>query len=357
LNAPAADDEPEEMIVDPVFPPHQEPALENAEVLQHVNENEEDALPANQSPEHNIQGQDEAPNVAVVLPVIDQPMENFLPHEIQDNELMNDDEIQQQIAKEANQVQDNQIIEQNLQVGFVLVEHGPSNVWNQPGPWAKFFQPKKNLGIPYVPVPVAWAKFFSSLLLSPEHFEQAKKILSNSNLLACISEEEKVNLYIPKKCPASPEEFALPLVFGKPDTSTTEKAEVGKNLSGMSGMTRKTAIVETEVRRSPRIKTCKKGYKDIVCKDKDCLGCSSAPPNLSTKAIRKLGSSLCDLDTLQVTDEVLTKKAKVSAPGRRKASTNDQEKQEKKKMVTMKKKKTPLLEMEPSEESANPDED
>jgi len=36
-------------------------------------------------------------------------------------------------------------------------------------------------------------------------------------------------------------------------------------------------LVETDVRRSPRIKVSKKGFKDPICKDKSCLGCNAIP--------------------------------------------------------------------------------
>lgn len=76
------------------------------------------------------------------------------------------------------------------------------------------------------------------------------------------------------------------------------------------------------MRRSPRIKSSKKGFKDPVCKDKNCLGCNTNPPTLSSKMIRKLGSTLCDLDAPLVTDEALNrKKKKNEAPSKKKKKT------------------------------------
>jgi hypothetical protein len=51
-------------------------------------------------------------------------------------------------------------------------------------------------------------------------------------------------------------------------------------------------IVDTDLRRSPRIKGHKAGFKNPQCIDKNCLGCGAAPPALNPKVIRKLGSSL-----------------------------------------------------------------
>lgn len=81
----------------------------------------------------------------------------------------------------------------------------------------------------------------------------------------------------------------------------------------------KVAIVDTQVRRSPRIKGHKGGFKDPQCRDKNCLGCNAAPPVLSTKTIRKLGSSLCDMDPESLTDAVLSKKKKTAPVGTKSA--------------------------------------
>jgi hypothetical protein len=78
----------------------------------------------------------------------------------------------------------------------------------------------------------------------------------------------------------------------------------------------KTVIVDTEVRRSPRVKTKKGGFKDPQCCNKNCLGCNAAPPVLSNKAIRKMGSALCDLDTELLTDDALSKKKKTAPVGK-----------------------------------------
>lgn len=68
--------------------------------------------------------------------------------------------------------------------------------------------------------------------------------------------------------------------------------------------------MESDVRRSPRIKIKKNGFKDPICKDKNCLSCNAKPLALSTKAIRKISSTLCDLNASQVTDAALNNKKK-----------------------------------------------
>lgn len=74
-------------------------------------------------------------------------------------------------------------------------------------------------------------------------------------------------------------------------------------------------IVESEVRRSPRLQKNKKGFKSPTCKVKGCLGCNSAPPSISKKAIRKLSASFYDIDVSQVTNNALSKKTRKAPVG------------------------------------------
>jgi len=71
---------------------------------------------------------------------------------------------------------------------------------------------------------------------------------------------------------------------------------------------RAAALVETQVRRSPRVQKNKQGFKDPIYKGKSCLGCNSIPLSISTKTIRKLSASLCDIEASQVTNMALNKK-------------------------------------------------
>jgi len=48
--------------------------------------------------------------------------------------------------------------------------------------------------------------------------------------------------------------------------------------------------------------------------DKNCLGCTLVPPNLSPSVIRNLGESFYKVDGKELTDAALTKKKKAFAP-------------------------------------------
>jgi hypothetical protein len=53
-------------------------------------------------------------------------------------------------------------------------------------------------------------------------------------------------------------------------------------------------LVESEVRRSPRISELNEGFKDHSnCNNKHCLPCNSAPPALKSNLVKNLAISFC----------------------------------------------------------------
>jgi hypothetical protein len=56
----------------------------------------------------------------------------------------------------------------------------------------------------------------------------------------------------------------------------------------------KVPLVESEVRRSPRMVLLIDGYKNHDnCVDKNCLTCNVAPPLINTKVVKNLAASFC----------------------------------------------------------------
>ena len=56
----------------------------------------------------------------------------------------------------------------------------------------------------------------------------------------------------------------------------------------------KEPLVDTEVRRSPRIVELNGGFKShINCLIADCLVCNAAPPCLNSKVVKNLAASFC----------------------------------------------------------------
>ncbi|KAF8703751.1 hypothetical protein HU200_031840 [Digitaria exilis] len=72
--------------------------------------------------------------------------------------------------------------------------------------------------------------------------------------------------------------------------------------------------METEVRRSLRVRSSNDGFKRSTCSQKGCLGCSASPPALSMKAIQKIGESICMITPATLSKEALKKKAKERRP-------------------------------------------
>lgn len=206
--------------------------------------------------------------------------------------------------------------------------------------WRKHFAPQP--GMVQFSVPSVLAQFFTALLMSPTHFGLAKNLLQSSELLSNISDGQNVKFCLPNSCPSK-----VPLgcslssaVFEDEKSKQTLSAEAedtevdveeappvdsngslvvdvdpGEVKTPAKRNRKKTVIlVESEVRRSPRVKKDKKGFKNTSCMDKSCLGCNSTPPPISKKAIRQLSASLCDIEATKVTDAELCKKKKGATP-------------------------------------------
>jgi hypothetical protein len=70
----------------------------------------------------------------------------------------------------------------------------------------------------------------------------------------------------------------------------------------------KAPLSEDDVRRSLRLKKINNGFKSSCCKEKNCLGCSTKPPTISTKVIRNLGASFCGIDPQELLSPKLNAK-------------------------------------------------
>lgn len=54
---------------------------------------------------------------------------------------------------------------------------------------------------------------------------------------------------------------------------------------------------DEELRRSRRVTSHNKGFRNSGCNDKNCIGCSANPPHLSQEVIRNLGEAFCKVDS------------------------------------------------------------
>lgn len=164
-----------------------------------------DIVQENLEQEQEIQAE-----VVVDIPQLNPPMENFL-HEIQVDELMDEEDLQNEALQ--NQVQQDET--QNLIIGRVQLTNENSfdpglaswmkkkqtQAFSDPsGCWSKFFAPYVGCP-PACLVPAPWANFFTAILLSPKMFDNAKEILKTAPLMAALEEQGTVGFHLPPACP------------------------------------------------------------------------------------------------------------------------------------------------------------
>jgi hypothetical protein len=301
------------------------------DLLNQVNEEEEDQnVPDLEDDLANLANAVHMEEIQVDLPILDGPAVNVLPLEIQEADLMNEEEIQQQIQEE---IQQNGEMQQNgphnLQVRMVLINNvqmppfpAPSLAWEKP--WAKFFCPEMG-SIPQYLVPLDWANFFSAMLLSPGHFVKAKELMKVKGLLPMISSLGSVGFSLPDKCPVKKPISCCSLAEIEQEMSESEQEITNVDPSEAPPVEKeimpvkvkgknKIVLVESELRRSPRLLHNNRGFYNPICKEKLCVGCNSKPPTLSPDVIRNLCTSLCDVDESLVGDEALKKKRRTVTP-------------------------------------------
>lgn len=208
--------------------------------------------------------------------------------------------------------------------------------------WAKFFAPQSRTPVQLkVEVPDKWADFFTLMLLSPQNFTLAKEILSSSMWFVIsqaeepsdssqpsVSEDPSVTgsplLNKPSDTPdkgQSPmeKEIALPSKSSKATVNPNTPAFLKKIIMDLSfGSTsdlhikrkqakRTVPLVETEVRRSTRLRTQKSGFMRKTYVDKHCLACDVKPLLLSSKIIKNLCINYCKVSPEAVTEDKLAK--------------------------------------------------
>ena len=69
----------------------------------------------------------------------------------------------------------------------------------------------------------------------------------------------------------------------------------------------KTPLVETEVRRSDRIKKDNAGYKRNSCSNNNCLPCNVVPPIIQKSVVKNLTASFCKVAEGELEDKLAKK--------------------------------------------------
>jgi hypothetical protein len=168
--------------------------------------------------------------------------------------------------------------------------------------WERFFAPA-DCSAPSVQVPMKWAPFFLSNLMHEDSFSWSKKFLS-SDIPSALLESESGTLpfVIPRKCPD--DKFL--------DSVVSEESADDNSVSSDTTYSKpNTAIVESDLRRSKRLRDAWAGFRQGSCQKKNCLLCQhkcEGPPSLSAKTIRSLGERFCNLSEEELADKALKKK-------------------------------------------------
>lgn len=222
--------------------------------------------------------------------------------------------------------------------------------------WANHFSPLDRTK-PTVTIPTEWMDFFSLLLLKLGSFEWAKDFLTSLAWIALtnLSNGNTYSFSLPKSSPSvvisdySYTEPPLPYCVdideeekeeeeNDPEKNFNDKGPViqdeenrllGKqpmptNLNLQEVMTpppsaiplapatrkhgKQPIISDATLRRSERLHKNSKGFKSPTCKNKNCLGCSSNPPTLSSSVVRDLGPAFCNLDPISLSEDKLNAK-------------------------------------------------
>lgn len=181
--------------------------------------------------------------------------------------------------------------------------------------WAKHFSPA---GCPdmVVHIPSDWDPFFTSMLLSPEHFDWAKGFLTSqtwSMLLSCAKEAHFMAFAIPNKCPPAAKLICISEIE-ETDSSIPQDSDSECPLQMVALNSTSSPMVDSDVRRSPRIKTLNNGFKHNSCASKNCLACAALPPSLPQATMKAIGEGSCKLKTGKIYEKSLKSKNKRKLP-------------------------------------------
>jgi hypothetical protein len=168
--------------------------------------------------------------------------------------------------------------------------------------WARYFAPADS-SVTSVQVPKKWASFFLSNLMHEDSFSWSKKFLSSDIPSALLEPETETHPFvIPRKCPD--DKFLDSVIY-------EESADDTSVPSDLASSTPKFAVVESDLRRSKRLRDARAGFRQGPCQKKNCLMCQhkfEGPPSLSAKTIRRLGERFCNLSEEELADKALKKK-------------------------------------------------
>jgi hypothetical protein len=170
--------------------------------------------------------------------------------------------------------------------------------------WDEFFAPhlySSSGSVSTYEIPISWFNFVTLMLMTPVKFDWAKGFLS-SQLWNIIKEpiESKKTIYfvILDKCVVNQAPVCKLIEeaheVANNNTKPDEIVPLSPKRKRREG---KVPLVESEVRRSPRLVLLNDGFKNHDnCVDKNCLTCNATPPLINSKVVKILAASLCKVE-------------------------------------------------------------
>lgn len=193
-------------------------------------------------------------------------------------------------------------------------------------------------------MPIEWANFFTTLLLSPKNFLWTRDFLSSKAISLLDSKYTPLIFVITNRCPVEKKlacisEFVnkgateknlacISEIVDNGATNLTEGEQILEVLvekQGSEGQTctppgrkrigkRTAPPVDSEIRRSDRLKQAQNGFKPNSGGCKNCLASTPLAPTLSKEVIKNLGVQFCKMNPDDLSDEALMKKRSKPSP-------------------------------------------
>jgi len=199
---------------------------------------------------------------------------------------------------------------------------GLSNLsWLAPSFVGKTGEKDKSL----IEVATKWLGLFQALLLAPAQHSWAKQLLQSGFPELLKSKAEWTAVMSINSKPSTSNSCSY-LAVGVKEIEEVIPEQLMENSLGKKRSRKvrpNTPVVDSIVRHSNRVRVSCNVLKMNICKAKNCLGCSSDPPTLSPTSLKKIGSSLCQLQPSQLDDQILLKKKKMDPIGKRQKKGKD----------------------------------
>jgi hypothetical protein len=314
--------------------------------------------PAQQEPQEEV-----AENVVngVEVPLIHLLNEEnqFLHLEIPENAIMNDNEIQEIENEHCMDWQQDQPAQvNNIELGMVRIidRFYPTPSTNEfsnlgfqkiqpylqqiPASNKAVFnynstQAGKGNETSMIEIPKKWAEFFKVFLNSADRYSWARDLLNTQFPSLIFQPWDAVTLSLSAVQNDQPSEQCGKLSSLNSSLISDEalimedealiieedqiKSPQGKKRARKGKV--QTPVVDSEVRRSSRVKGRTNGFKPSGCKITNCLGCKLDPPTIPIETLQAIGTQMCQMNSEEVEQATLIKKKKPKPIAKKKEKT------------------------------------